>query len=769
MGNVDFNISHAVINTLHAGYQGKFAALNVSAQMGAQLDTAEHARVKDQLDTIGGWGRALWQGTLLLSKPQKSNVSQDGKKALQMLDALKAQFIQTADEIEQTLSQQETPDDVAYLDLAAAFVWYAYARDNYLKGMLAYCEAVKDEAQAQQCRQTLGVCQNEIQMAHEFMAAVAGGIDDRETLWLQLYDATINLPGLFRSQAADIDILRSRYDDKLTYKTVGITESEAIKWSQMGLAADIAVYWKAYGIAPEEAARWMLVKMGDPAYAATWRNRGFEPDQAAEWRAQGFTAKQAAMNRDVGYTNPSTAKSWQQESEKQQIKDQEEQARAEQARAQQAWTNRGFSEEAAAEWKKRGFKEAEIAAQWWDYGFVSEQAQAWRNSGFAPEDANAWRDVGFDKANEANKYREAEIPLEVAAQWKQVGFDIKHYSHFQNVAEALAFIDLGETPAAAVNWKSIDQTPEQVKAWKAAGVNDWGQAKQWIAENIANPEEVSVWIQAGVSLQEAKQWQQAGFSGDAAGTWRKAGFMTPDDAVKWREKGYDDPQQAAVNRRKDPDFVKGFVTRLMFVSKTNPQEVIIYLGTNTDLLNKTFLEAFTQVAKDSMPNGEKERVHFADVFGWIADCLRRLVNGSPAMNAELALGCLLALQDMLKENLPGPAKVQLQFWVAKALISRHKGDKKQNVEKALSLLLNIDKLVNHVMSPRFWAELQQSLGWGLYERQTGDRRKNLMMAIKRYDAALTVFTPGKYPTDHGFTQNMKNQAQEALKDHREHV
>jgi hypothetical protein len=167
-----------------------------------------------------------------------------------------------------------------------------------------------------------------------------------------------------------------------------------------------------------------------------------------------------------------------------------------------------------------------------------------------------------------------------------------------------------------------------------------------------------------------------------------------------------------------------------------------------------------------MPSGEKERVYFADVFGWIADCLRRLINGNPTMNTELALGCLLALQDMLKENLPGPAKVQLQFWIAKALISRHKGDKKQNMEKALSLLSKIDKLVNRVMSPRFWAEVQQSLGWGLYERHTGDRRKNLAMAIKRYDAALTVFTQEKYPTDHDFTQSMKTQAQEALEQHR---
>ena len=340
---------------------------------------------------------------------------------------------------------------------------------------------------------------------------------------------------------------------------------------------------------------------------------------------------------------------------------------------------------------------------------------------------------------------------------------MRQCSYFSDVAEALAFIELGETPAAAVNWKSIAQTPEQVRHWKVAGVQDFSQAKRWIGENMTDSHEVGVWIQAGMDANLAAQWKQSDFSAEAAAAWRKAGFVSLDEARTWRQKGYADPVQAAMDRWKTPEFVKGFVTRLMFTSKSTPQQVILHLGTNTDLLNKTFLDAFTEVAKGIIPTGDRERIHFADAFGWIADCLRRLVNGNPSINVELALGCLLALQNMLKENLPGPAHVQLQFWIAKTLISRHKGDKQQNIEQALSKLLNIDKLVNNVTSPRFWGEIQQSLGWGLYERQAGEHRKNLLMAIKRYEAALTVFTKEKYPTDHDLTQSMKTQVQEALK------
>ena len=50
MDNFDFHISHAVINTLHSAFQGRFAALSAAVNMGAQIDTAEHADIKTRLD-----------------------------------------------------------------------------------------------------------------------------------------------------------------------------------------------------------------------------------------------------------------------------------------------------------------------------------------------------------------------------------------------------------------------------------------------------------------------------------------------------------------------------------------------------------------------------------------------------------------------------------------------------------------------------------------------------------------------------------------------
>ncbi|MCP4402091.1 MAG: hypothetical protein GY801_32915, partial [bacterium] len=382
---------------------------------------------------------------------------------------------------------------------------------------------------------------------------------------------------------------------------------------------------------------------------------------------------------------------------------------------------------------------------------------------FSPKDADAWRKTGFDKAFEAQNYVKADIDLKKAAQWKQGGFNIRECSSFNDVSEATAYIELGETPSAAVNWKDLKQSPEQVKAWKEAGVSSFHQAKQWLDEQVDRPQEAASWIQAGISsVQDVKAWKEAGFSAETSAAWRAAGFVSLEGAMTWRDKGYDDPALAAVERRHSPEFVKGFLTRLMFIAKDRPQDVVIQLGVNTDLLNKQFLSAFTEVAKSMMPSGEKERIYFADLFGWIADCLRRLLNDNPTLNIELALGCLLALQEMLKDNFPGPARVQIEFWIAKALISRQKGDKSKNIEKALSMLLEIDKLVNNVTSPKFWAEIQQGIGWGLYERQAGERRKNLLIAVKRYEAALTVFTKEKYPTDHDFTRSMQAQAQEAL-------
>ncbi len=762
MEQFDFEISHTAINTLHSAYQGKIAALNAAAQMGSPLDPTERTALKTRLDTIGEWGRVLWQDTPLLTKATRQQPTQQAQQAFQMFDDLKVLFYQAADDLETSLSQQQISDDQIYRDLTVAFVWYAYAREHYLKGLLAYCDVMKAAGQAQQYRQILGACQAEIRKAHTFMAAVSGGLQDRKAVWIQLYDATINLPGMFRSQSADIDILRSRYAGKITYAGVHIGEGEAITWSQMGVPADEAAYWKAYGITPEEAAQWKLMKFDDATYTSGWRVRGFQPKQAAEWRTEGFTVKQAALNRDMGYTDPGIARSWQQEAEKQQQRDQEKQVRQEQARAQQVWVEKGFSEEDSAEWKKRGFKDVEIAGQWRKLGLSAEDAQRWKDSGFAVADASQWRYAGFDNPGTAKSFLNADIPASEAARWQQAGFTAHQCASFENITEALTYIALGETPVDAVDWKHIGQSPAWVDAWKTAGVGNWRQAKEWIDKQIEHPDEVVAWIKAGMNLHDADQWRQADFSQEAAIAWRKAGFSSPAEADIWREKGYADPQQAAAEYRKSPECLEAFVTRLMFTSRNNPQEVVLYLGTNTDLLNARFLAAFTAVAQSMMPKGEKERIHFAEAFGWIADCLRRLVNGRPATNVELALGCLLALQDMLKDDMPGRARIQLQFWLAKVLISRHKGDKKQNVEKALSLLLKLDKLVNDVVSPEFWAQVQQALGWGLFERQAGDRRQNLVLAAKRYEAALTVFTSERYPTDHELTHHMQTQAREIL-------
>ncbi|MCP4398976.1 MAG: hypothetical protein GY801_16960, partial [bacterium] len=496
MERIDFDLSHSVINTLHSSYQGRFAALNATLKMGGRIDAAGQKELQTHLDLIGNWGKALWQDTPLILKGQ---TSEQADQAFHFLKLLKELLLQAAGETEKALIQSDIPKENIFRELTAIFLWYAYARDNYLKGLLAYCDAVQDRNQAQQYRQISGSCQQEIRMGHEFMLAVTDGLKDPKTLWIRLHEATVNLPGMFRSQAADIDILRARCGGKLNYNSVGIEEREAIQWSQMGITADVAAYWKAYSMSPEETAQWMLVKLGDPTLASSWRSRGFNPKQAAEWRAQGFSAKQAAMNRDLGYTDPAIAKSWSREAEKQQQQTAEKQARQEQAKAQQFWIDRGFSEEETTEWKRRGFEDAETAAQWQSYDFSPKQAQQWKNREFSPKDADAWRKTGFDKAFEAQNYVKADIDLKKAAQWKQGGFNIGQCSSFNDVSEATAYIELGETPSAAVNWKDLKQSPERVKAWKGAGVSGFHQAKQWLDEQVDRPQEAASWIQAGIS------------------------------------------------------------------------------------------------------------------------------------------------------------------------------------------------------------------------------------------------------------------------------
>lgn len=750
-----FNTSFSVINMLQSGLQGKFAAWNVIEKLGGDVDASEKAQLRKQLETIGEWGRELWQGVPLLTEP--ATVTLQGSMALKFLEGQKKALQKVAADVEAILSGNHPLTQPSLQRLCAAFVWYAYSRDICFKGLIAYAQAIKNRELAQNYRQAAGACQQDIQLAHQLLDAAGAGNGQDSRLQIQMREVTMNLPGLFRTQAADIDILKARYGGDISYASVDIPEDEARNWQQMGVPPDAAAYWSAYGMAPEETAKWHLLKINDPACASAWRIRGFAPEQAAEWRKHGFHAKDAGRYRDMGYTDPDTAKAWGEEVRKQkESKAEKQENEIEKCRTDQAENTRD-----RREWEKYGFRDPEEMALWHTSGFTPDQAATWNKAGVNAAAAGTWKKAGVS-CRESEAFRKHGIKAKEAGQWKQAGFTAEQSRIFSGLEEAMAYLAAEGTPGKAVEWKRIDQRPEQVDSWKKAGVSDPSAAQNWLKAGISGPGEVADWKKTGADLSTAEQWKRFGFTPETALEWARAGFTVAEEARSWQQKGFSDPALAAVERRKSPEHLEAFIRRIIPLAQGGSEMLSKCLSENVGLFTDTFPDRFYEIVEQMMPEGEQALGNYTDTLGIVADRIRCLESGDPAQNTEVAFQFLTRLMDKLRTRIPGPSQLRLRIRLAKALISRHAGVKNENVARAAALLKGMAPLVNRTASPRFWASVQQNIGRALLEQPDGDRRNNLETAIRHFDNALTVFTEKTDPAGYSSTTRLKDEARQAL-------
>jgi hypothetical protein len=307
----DLNVTHAVVNTLTAGYQGKFVALNVFQRIGSsRFEASEFDATRGVLDKIAVWIKALMDGKALLAGPG-TETSPDRREALDLLRALKQDVSGLADEILRMRSAAHPADDREQTELlVAALLRHAYARDHYVKGLVAYSEAFGYEEAADRWRQHLLMTPREINAAHRFLDVLVEGSGIDKKFSVDLFEETLLLPYIFRCQVQDMNQVLAFYGPDFTYETAGITADEAVRWRNMKAAPEAACYWHAYGFTPGDTAAWVRAGFFEPGLAANWKHRGFRPDEAARWYNEGFEARAAAVSKVMGQKDPAGARAW---------------------------------------------------------------------------------------------------------------------------------------------------------------------------------------------------------------------------------------------------------------------------------------------------------------------------------------------------------------------------------------------------------------------------------------------------------------------------
>lgn len=157
-------LTHTILNIIHSGYQGKYVALNIMGQLGYRdVDHEETDRTREILDKTGNWNQLMWNREPIISRLNDVRGNDEANMALEFFCDHKSELTGIADRLERILRRSDltkSSEDVKFL--IACFGRYAYARDHFIKGMVAYCKGFNLEEEADRLRQQLIVSDAEI-------------------------------------------------------------------------------------------------------------------------------------------------------------------------------------------------------------------------------------------------------------------------------------------------------------------------------------------------------------------------------------------------------------------------------------------------------------------------------------------------------------------------------------------------------------------------------------------------------------------------------
>ena len=322
--SADLSASQALVNFLHAAYQGIFASLNMLSQMGFRaFNPDDLSRAQKALALTEVWYVATLNGTAILNLKSRQPVSTESKQAFSMLVDLKrllsghsARVIK----ILQSSTLQSRSDELKFI--IAALAHGAYAEDNYLHGMIKFAERFQIHDALAHYRSLENNSSARLDTIHFLFELLMRSEEPAPVFYQGVREEALRLTGAFRTEIHEINYLLATFAPEFTFELAEIDATQAAAWRGFGISAREAGYWIAYDFDAVSAHEWMRRGVMHSKEAWLWRQLGFDPDEAqawgeygiapaiaVEWREQAVTPQHAAAKINSGQLRPPAVKS----------------------------------------------------------------------------------------------------------------------------------------------------------------------------------------------------------------------------------------------------------------------------------------------------------------------------------------------------------------------------------------------------------------------------------------------------------------------------
>lgn len=317
--STDLLASHALVNFVHAEYQGAFAFLNMLSQMGFRaFNPDDLSRTQKALAVTDKWSAAALNGACILNLNWTQPNTPECKHAFSMLVELKrllAGHAVRVVKILQNSSLQTRSEELKFL--IAALAHCAYAEDNYTHGMMKFAEkyqAIDIQAHYRTLEQSSSARLDTIHFLFELYMRPE---EPAPIFFQSMREEALRLAAAFKTEIHEINYLLATFAPEFTYELAEIPADQSITWESHQIGAREAGYWIAYDFDAESAQAWRISGIMHAKEAWMWRQLGFDagdasawseygiaPAIAQEWKANQFSPAQAAERINAGQLRP---------------------------------------------------------------------------------------------------------------------------------------------------------------------------------------------------------------------------------------------------------------------------------------------------------------------------------------------------------------------------------------------------------------------------------------------------------------------------------
>jgi hypothetical protein len=293
-------VTHALTNYLAAAYHGKFAALNILAQLDHPAFTeAELMATQQTLGKVFNWNSQLFKDECLFSASWTTPETFEAQNAVSLLEQLKPELYKISAESGRILALDTLPQKDELAILIAFHARHAYSRDAYVRGFMEYGEKFSRPEMVKRYEPFIPESEFELRRNNELILLLKNAKGDISLLpkeyFALLFQTAVPLPSYFRSHVHDINQLLCPYKGGLSWTTAEFSKAEAEMWNTAGLGPSAAGYFRAFGMGPDEAGKWREGGVSDAMTAIEWKKGGFTPETAKPWLDEGIPPPLAFM------------------------------------------------------------------------------------------------------------------------------------------------------------------------------------------------------------------------------------------------------------------------------------------------------------------------------------------------------------------------------------------------------------------------------------------------------------------------------------------